>query len=424
MSDPAAFVHIDLAGETRFVGRLWARTKRERQSASFEYDQEWIAEPMHFALGPALPPSLGPHQTREGRTMFGALGDSAPDRWGRRLIARNEARRARELGETPRTPREIDYLLGVSDLTRQGALRFAKTADGPFLAEDITNQSVPPLIDLGALLSASRILDEDPDSNEADHALQVLLMPGSSLGGARPKASVLDNGGELAIAKFPKKSDDVDAVRWEYVMMMLAGRAGIEVSKSRIEVVGDDTPVLLTRRFDRVGTVRIPFLSAMSLLDAGDNEPRSYVEIMNAVREVGSRVSRDGAELWRRLAFNILASNFDDHLRNHAVIYDERGWRLSPAYDLNPVPQPERDRLLSTAINPDGDTTASIDLAIDAAEEFFISKDEARKIGGQVGLAVASWRAIAKESGLAERDIDAMAPAFEHRDAIACRRFV
>lgn len=421
MSEPAAFVYIDYGGRTRFVGRLWTRAARQKQSATFEYDQSWIADPLHYALGPALPPTLAAHHTREGREIFGAIGDSAPDRWGRRLIERNLARHARELGHTARSPREIDYLLGVSDFTRQGALRFAATQNGPFLA-DSSGEHVPPLLELGELLNAARALEADPDSISGEEAVQLLLAPGSSLGGARPKASVRDRGGQLAIAKFPQNHDGTDTVRWEMVMMSLAERAGIEVPRARIELVGG-IAVLITARFDRLRETRIPFLSAMSLLDSADNEPGSYVEITNALRSIASHASRDGPELWRRLAFNILASNFDDHLRNHAVIYDGVGWCLSPAYDLNPVPRSERDRHLTTAINVDGDNTASIELAIEASEEFLLSRDQARKIAGEVARSIGSWRKTATKVGIDANEIDKMKAAFEHQDVLQATRW-
>ena len=421
MSNPAAFVHIDLAGQARLVGRLWIRTARGKESASFEFDPSWIADPVHYALGPALPPTEGSFHSGDGRAMFGALGDSTPDRWGRKLITRNEAHRARARGQTPRAPREIDFLLGVTDVVRQGALRFTKVSDGPFIAEGGANQ-VPPLINLGELLDAARALEDDPDSAEADNAARLLLAPGSSLGGARAKASVRDRDGALAIAKFPERKDALDAVRWEGVMLTLAERAGITVPKARIEMVGD-TPVLLVQRFDREGNIRVPFLSAMSLLDAGDGESRSYVEIVDALRRVASRASEDGPQLWRRLAFNILASNFDDHLRNHAVIYDGMGWRLSPAYDLNPVPQSVKDRLLTTAINIDEDTTASIDLAIHASDEFLLSRDEAKVIAGEVAKSIAPWRDDAARVGIRAGEIERVESAFEHADAELARRW-
>jgi serine/threonine-protein kinase HipA len=353
--------------------------------------------------------------------MFGALGDSAPDRWGRRLIARNEARRARARGQTPRAPREINFLLGVTDFVRQGALRFSLTIDGPFIAEAASNH-VPPLINLGELLAAAVAFEDDPDSVEADDAVRLLLAPGSSLGGARPKASVLDRDKTLSIAKFPEKTDTVDAVRWEMLMLNLAGRAGISVPRTRVEMVGD-TPVLLLGRFDRKGGVRIPFLSAMSLLDAKDGDTRSYVEIGDALRRIASHASLDAPQLWRRLAFNILASNFDDHLRNHAVVYDGVGWRLSPAYDLNPAPRSVKNRVLSTAINIDEDTTASIELAVDAAEEFLLTRAQAKVIAGEIAACVASWRKEAARVGIAGGEIDRMETAFEHEDAKLARHW-
>ena len=420
--EPATYVHIELDGVVRPVGRLWTSFARGTERAAFDFDDEWLADPVHFALGPALPPTRGPFHSAEGRAMFGALGDSAPDRWGRRLIARNEARRAREAGQAPRVPREIDYLLGVTDLVRQGALRFTLSPDGPYVAE-LRAHNVPPLVNLGALLAAARAIDDDRDSAESDEAVLLLLAPGSSLGGVRPKASIHDRDGTLAIAKFPQRNDEVDVVRWESVMMSLAARAGIPVPTARVELIGEDA-VLLSRRFDRVGDARVPFLSAMSLLDAKDGELRSYVEIADALRRIASEASTDLPQLWRRLAFNVLASNLDDHLRNHAVVYDGNGWRLSPAYDLNPVPRHVKARHLSTAIHIDEDPTASIDLAIDAAEEFRLTRERAASIVGEVAAVLSSWRREATRAGIGTEEIDRMATAFEHPDAIQARRWI
>lgn len=414
MSEPAAYVHIDLAGETRPVGRLWAHRDRGGERASFDFDAAWLADPLHYALGPALPATAGAFHTGQGRAIFGALGDSAPDRWGRKLITRNEARRARDEGRTPRAPREIDFLLGVTDLVRQGALRFRVTPEGPFIAPD-DGAHVPPLVDLPVLLSAANALADDSNSAEADNAVRLLLAPGSSLGGARPKASVRDRDGALAIAKFPEYSDDVDVIRWERVMLLLAERAGIDVCEARLEPAGESA-VLLVRRFDRRGPERVPFLSAMSLLDAADGEHRSYVEIFDALRQVASQATVDGPQLWRRLAFNILASNFDDHLRNHAVLYDGAGWRLTPAYDLNPVPAHIKPRDLSTAINIDGDPSASIELAIEAAPEFLLKEDEARTIAVEIARVTTTWRDVARQFELQGDEINRMATAFEHEE--------
>jgi serine/threonine-protein kinase HipA len=414
MSEPSAYVDMELEGKTRPVGRLWAHRDRGGERASFEFDASWLADPVHHALGPALPPKAGAFHTGQGRALFGALGDSAPDRWGRRLIARNEARRARVEGKTPRVPREIDFLLGVSDVVRQGALRFRATSTGPFVSPGDAAQ-VPPLVDLPALLTAANTLADDSTSVEADNAVLLLLAPGSSLGGARPKASVRDRDGALAIAKFPERSDEGDVIRWERATLLLAERAGIGVPRARLEAVGASV-VLLVTRFDRRGLARVPFLSALSLLDAADGDQRSYVEIFDALRRVASRATLDGPELWRRLAFNILVSNFDDHLRNHAVLYDGAGWRLTPAYDLNPVPAHVRLRELSTPIDVDGDPTASLELAVAAAPEFLLKAPQARAIAADVARVTATWSEVAIEVGLGAGEIDRMASAFEHAE--------
>jgi serine/threonine-protein kinase HipA len=264
--------------------------------------------------------------------MFGAIGDSAPDRWGRVLMRRAERRRAERLGQTPRTLREIDYLLLVNDEARQGALRFAENMGGPFLAPN-DQAGVPPLVDLPRLLNASaRVIDE----NEDDEDLRLLIAPGSSLGGARPKASIRDRDSSLAIGKFPHKDDEWDTVLWEAVSLTLAENAGIDVPKWRLELV-EEKPVLLSTRFDRSTNGRILFLSALSMLGARDQETHSYLEIVDALRQHGAQPIDDMHELWRRIVFTVLISNVDDHLRNHGFLYTgSDGWALSPAYDLNP----------------------------------------------------------------------------------------
>lgn len=415
MSAPAAWVHVDLLGTTRRVGRLWVTAARGRESATFEYDAEWLGAEDHFAVDPALQLYPGPFQTRAGQAMFGALGDSAPDRWGRTLLARAERERARAENRAPRAMREIDYLLGVTDETRQGALRFTGVEGGPFVAES-TGLSVPPLVELPRLLAAAgHVLDDDETAED----LRLLLAPGSSLGGARPKASVRDRDGTLLIAKFPARADEYPVVRWEAVALALAARAGIAVPQARVELVMD-RPVLLVRRFDRERGRRIPFLSALSALHAGDRELRSYLDIADALRQIGAAVAEDLAELWRRLVFNILVSNTDDHLRNHAFMYaGPDGWRLSPAYDLNPVPTDVKPRLLSTAITADLDVTASLELALEVAPHFGLSAPAARQVVASVWAAVSGWRGEAARHGISPREMDRMETAFEHDDARA-----
>lgn len=411
MTDRESLVYADLDGRPILAGWLWARMRKGRDSASFEYDEGWLARADRFALEPALRLGAGPFHTPADKPMFGAIGDSAPDRWGRMLMRRAERRRAERTGTTPRTLREIDYLLRVNDEARQGALRFAQEPGGPFLAAD-DGAPIPPLVELPRLLSAAEHVIGDSASEED---LRLLLAPGSSLGGARPKASVRDKDGHLAIAKFPHNDDELDAVRWEAVALRLAERAGIPVPEWRLETVAEK-PIVLLRRFDRAEGNRIPFLSAMSMLGANDNERRSYLEFVDALRQYGAAPKKDMLNLWRRVLFSVLISNTDDHLRNHGFLYNgPDGWRLSPAYDLNPVPVDIKPRVLATAIDLD-DGTASLDVALGVADYFELNHAEACKIAREVGQAVDGWREVATSLGLTSSQIDRVASAFEHDD--------
>lgn len=409
--DREAIVYVDLSGQPHLAGRLWSRSSKNRESATFEYDATWLENPARFSLEPALKLGPGPFHTTADVPMFGAIGDSAPDRWGRTLMRRMERRRAEGEGQAPRTLLEMDYLLLVDDEVRQGALRFAAYEGGPFLREGETKR-VPALIELPKLLSATERVIEDKDTDED---LRLLLAPASSLGGARPKASVRDKNGRLAIAKFPRKDDEYKTVVWEAVAFSLAAKAGIAVPSVEMLKVARK-PVLLVRRFDREGTSRIPFLSAMSMLGSKDNEMRSYLEIVDALRQHGAASKADIEALWRRLVFNILISNTDDHLRNHGFLYQgQKGWRLSPAYDLNPMPVDIKPRVLSTAINED-DATASLPLAMEVAGYFELANKRAKEIAAEVGKAVSKWRIEAARLGLSKSEIERMASAFDHED--------
>lgn len=402
----AILVHVEIGGKTCLVGRLWP----SRGSATFEYDREWLDNPLKFALEPALSLDQGSHHSRTGQALFGALGDSAPDRWGRTLIRRDEERLARKEGRPARTLLEADYLLAVDDLTRQGALRFSFAVDGPFLAE-AGAQRVPPLVELPRLLQASLRLSKDQDT---DDDLTLLLKPGSSLGGARPKASVRLVDGSLAIAKFPQgKQDEQDIPAWEAVALGLAAKAGVSVARSELKGIAGRN-VLITRRFDRDKEARIPFLSAMSMLEASDGDRRSYVEIADAIRRHGSEPEQDLLELWRRIVFTVLISNIDDHLRNHAFLWDgTRGWRLAPAYDLNPVPAAQAARELSTNIT-EHDNAASINLALEVRERFGVKRDMATGVIEELAKVVSTWREEAARLKIPKKEIDRMASAFDH----------
>jgi serine/threonine-protein kinase HipA len=261
--DRELLVYIDLDKKPLLVGRLWTRLRKGKESATFEYDNQWLNNPIAFSLEPAMTLGPGPYHTQAGKALFGALGDSAPDRWGRVLMRRAERRRAEQAKGTPQTLGEIDFLLMVDDEARQGALRFAESKDGPFLRHSAETR-IPPLIELPRLLTASERFE---DEHETAEDIRLLLAPGSSLGGARPKASVRERNGMLAIAKFPHKTDQMQAVLWEAVALKLAASAGLTVPVWRIHAVAKRS-VLISRRFDRDGARRIPFLSAMSMLGA------------------------------------------------------------------------------------------------------------------------------------------------------------
>lgn len=408
MTSKEVLVYVDLRGTLHLAGQLFPRARKTQKTVTFEYDSDWLQNSERFALEPALTLAPGPFQAP---LETGAIGDSAPDRWGRVLMRRAERRRAERAKETTRSLTELDYLLMVNDEARQGALRFAYQEGGPFLATR-DDSPIPPLLDLPRLLSAA---DRVGTESDTDEDLRLLLAPGSSLGGARPKASVRDRDGKLAIAKFPKNDDEFDQVRWEAVALTLASRAGIPVPEFRLTDVAG-RPVLILRRFDRQGEIRIPFLSALSMLGAKDRETHSYLEFADVLRQHGASPRADMRQLWRRIVFTVLISNTDDHLRNHGFLYEgPGGWRLAPAYDLNPVPVEIKPRILTTAIDLE-DTTASLALALSVADYFELSEDEARKIAAEVGKTVSSWRKTAADLGIGKAEVDRMASAFEHAD--------
>lgn len=403
------FVAIEFKGEMHSVGYLWSALARNgRESATFEYASTWLESPDCFALEPALMLAEGPYHTPQDKPIFGALGDSAPDRWGRVLMRREERLKAEKEKRSPRTLMEIDYLLMVNDEAREGALRFSLQENGPFLA-DLNQTKIPPLIHLPKLLNAAFSFTND---SETEEELRLLLAPGSSLGGARPKASIRDRDGHLAIAKFPSKTDEYSVVLWEALALKLASKANITVPPWRIEKINDKN-VLILRRFDRNKMDRIPYLSAMSMLNARDNTLHSYLEIADAIRQQGAQVKLDLKELWRRIVFSIMISNTDDHLRNHGFLYQgQKGWNLSPAFDLNPVPLDIRPKILSTAIDVD-DPTASLDLALHVSAYFDLSMQEANNIISEVAEAVSTWKKEAKLFGIVSSEIERMSSAFQ-----------
>lgn len=402
-------VYIDLKGQPVLAGRLWARERAGRESSSFAYDISWLQRRGAFALSPTLMLTAGQFHSAKG--LANVFSDTAPDSWGRKLMARRERARAKGAKTQPRTLFDIDYLAGVDDQSRMGALRFKDAGGAAFLTA--TGAPVPPLINLPRLLSATARIERD---QETDEDLLLVLAPGTSLGGARPKATVRDTDGRLLIAKFPKRDDDWPVTLWEAVLLDLAARAGITVPEWRLQTIAKK-PVVLIKRFDRDAKgQRVPFMSAMTALNATDHgAQRSYLEIVDAIRQTGSAPDKDLEELWRRIVFSVLVSNTDDHLRNHAFLHDGRGWRLSPVYDLNPCPTDIKPRVHALAIDED-DATASIETVLKVATQFGLKGDRARAVAAKVGAAVGQWRTIAKAYGITAAQIERMASAFEHGD--------
>jgi serine/threonine-protein kinase HipA len=403
-------VHIDLNGRARPIGLARSNRARGTETILFEYDAAWLSDPERFSLEPALALTRGAFAPRAGQAIVGSIGDSAPDTWGRRLMQRAERRLAEREGRAVRTLLESDYLLGVADETRLGALRFRKVGDEDFQAP--TRAGVPPLIELGPLLRVTeRVLRDE----ETDEDLQLIFAPGSSLGGARPKASVIDQHGHLSIAKFPKETDGYSMETWEEIALRLADKAGIATAQHElVEVAGKS--VMLSRRFDRHGAVRIPFLSAMAMMGAKDGDRGSYPEIVDALAQYGAQGKTDAHALYRRVAFNVMISNVDDHLRNHGFLWlGKSGWSLSPAYDLNPAPSDLKARVLTTNINLD-EGACSLDLLEQASEYFGLTLAQARSIIKEVATVTATWRDTAKAVGARPAEITRMASAFEHDD--------
>ncbi len=393
------------------IGILSAHFGKGKKSFSFEYDSQWISSEEQILLDPDLGWYSGP-QFPYNKDNFGVFLDSMPDSWGRTLMQRRELQRAKEEHRAVRKLHDIDFLLGVYDESRMGALRFKLNPNGPFIESEL-NTSTPPLTSLGELQDAAKSIESDDDENVSSR-IAILLAPGSSLGGARPKANILDKENNLWIAKFPSKNDTTDKAAWEYLAYKLAKKVGIEISESQLLKVSGDYHTFLTKRFDRAKKDRIHFASAMTM--TGNNEEKirdsraSYLEIAEFIRFSGADNTEDLHQLWKRIIFNISISNTDDHLRNHGFLLSKKGWRLSPAYDINP--SIDKDGL---ALNID---TESNDLDFDLAKsvgEFFMLKDnQMDDILNQVNLVIKNWRTVATEIGITRREQEIMDPAFKY----------
>ncbi|WP_213521588.1 type II toxin-antitoxin system HipA family toxin [Nonlabens sp.] len=408
------YVYADWIGldAPSLVGVLSAHFAKSKKAFSFEYDREWLKSKSQHLLDPDLDFFSGA-QYPTNKENFGIFLDSMPDTWGKTLMKRRAAQDARAKGEKAKTLYEIDYLLGVYDQSRMGALRFKTDLNGPFINND-EHSPTPPWSSLGDLQEAVNQLENDDHNETIRKWIAVLIAPGSSLGGARPKANVLDNDKNLWIAKFPSKTDTIDKAAWEYLAYKLALNAGINMAESKIEKISGAYHTFLTRRFDRENSKRIHFASAMTMTGNSEDSIKgttpSYLEIVEFIENYGVNIETNLHQLWRRIIFNIAISNTDDHLRNHGFILTDEGWILSPAYDLNPSIEKNG---LSLNIDMD-DNALDFGLAKSVGSYFRIRESEMKTIIQEVSQAVKGWKTIAKKIGIKNAEIELMSGAFRY----------
>ncbi|UZS00313.1 type II toxin-antitoxin system HipA family toxin [Chondrinema litorale] len=395
------------------MGLLKAELSRGEEIFSFEYDSQWLVSGKAQILDPELQFFSGPQYLNNDKPNFGLFLDSSPDRWGRTLMERREIIRSKSLGEQRFRLMESDFLLGVNDETRMGALRFKLQESGDFLSNETLE--TPPFTSIRELEAASLKTESDDFFNDKDAQkwLSLLMAPGSSLGGARPKANVKDTDNHLWIAKFPSKNDDKDSGAWEFIAHQMAKNLGITVAKSDARVFSQKRHTFLTKRFDRTNqNRRIHFASAMTLLGYkdGDNykDGISYLDIVEIIERYGSDPDNDIRELWKRIVFSVAISNTDDHLRNHGFLLNERGWKLSPAYDINPI---EKGSGLSLNISED-DNSLDFDLCMNVADYFRLKKDEANSIIKETKNVVSGWKNMADKMKIPNAEQTIMESAF------------
>ncbi|WP_460831011.1 type II toxin-antitoxin system HipA family toxin [Nocardioides hungaricus] len=395
-------MHVDIGGRAVYAGTAYFTEGRQRVTTSFVYDTAYLARSDGYDLEPSLVRRAG-QQYVDG--LPGSFSDCAPDRWGRSLIDKRRRAQQRQSDRRLRTATEVDYLVGVSDLTRQGNLRFAVTHDGPFLDP---GDAVPKLVSLPKLLASA---DKAADASIDDlAAVKTLLDAGSgSLGGARPKASVRGDNDALLIAKFPHRNDDWDVMAWEKTALDLAEASGISTPARRLTKVGHRT-VLLLDRFDRSAGTRIGYVSAMTMLGARDGDERDYLDIVEAIPDHGARVKYDLEQLFRRVVFGVAVHNTDDHLRNHGFLRAPGGWILSPIFDVNPQPDLGKARVTAIfgTVYPEDEPGALEDLAIECR----LHGESMRAIVDEVCAAVGTWREAAGRNGIGSAEQDMFAEMF------------
>ncbi|EHQ28125.1 type II toxin-antitoxin system HipA family toxin [Mucilaginibacter paludis] len=408
--DVWVYAHWRGMSAPKLIGILSAHQAKGKKAFSFSYDKEWITTKEQLLLDPDIA-WFGGHQYPTGKENFGIFMDSMPDTWGRTLMRRRAAIFAQEQGKKSPVLYDIDFLLGVHDMSRMGALRFKTAPEGDFLDNDPIFPT-PPWSSIRELQYGASLIESNENANEVKKWLAMLMAPGSSLGGARPKANILDEQGHPWIAKFPSKNDTIDKGAWEYLAYQLAVNAGIAMAESKIEKVAGKYHTFFTKRFDRQGHERIHFASAMTMTGKNEDlirdEAPSYLDIVEFIQFSGATVVEDLHQIWRRMIFNIFISNTDDHLRNHGFILKEEGWRLSPAFDINP--SVDKNGL---ALNIDMDNNAlNIDLAKSVGQYFRLGVKEMNIIIDEVQTSVSTWERLANEIGITRSEQMLMRRAF------------
>lgn len=396
------------------VGELGYESLRGTDSYSFCYDHNWLRQYSDLYLSADINNYTGLQFTQPDRDIFGCFGDALPDRWGRLLLNRREQIRAQEEKRPVRKLSSYDYLLGIDDYSRMGGFRFKESPDGEFINCDATLR-IPPLTDIQVLVAASMEVEKSEERNLLPDKkwLLQLVHPGTSLGGARPKAGVLNEEGELCVAKFPSRNDEYDIGLWEHLSHLLAKEAGVEAAETRAITAGEKYHTLLSKRFDRTTDGhRRHFASAMTLLGLTDGcnaqTGNGYLDIVDFILQHCCNVEANLRQLYRRVAFSIAIGNSDDHFRNHGFLLTPKGWTLSPAYDLNPTFNDHQSLLINATTN-----RSDLQLLLASSEEYMIGKEEATRIIEEVKDGVSQWRSMATRLGIAKREMDLFTQVFE-----------
>lgn len=410
------YADFDWLKEIELIGELSYESLRGSDSYGFKYDDNWLKKQGNLFLSDDLNNYPGQQYTQPEKDIFGCFSDALPDRWGRTLLNRREQILATEEKRPVRRLSSFDYLLGIDDSSRMGGFRFKDTPDGDFINSSNTLR-IPPLTSIRELIHASREVEKSEEENKLPDKkwLTQLVQPGSSLGGARPKASVVDTDKVLYVAKFPSRKDDYNAGLWEHFCHLLAKKAGINAASTQVISTSDKYHTLLSRRFDRTNDGRrIHFASAMTLLGLSDganaNTGNGYLDIVDFILQNSTEVNKNLQELYRRVAFNICIGNSDDHFRNHGFLLTAKGWMLSPAYDMNPTLNEYQSLLISNS-------SSKADLAIlsDACEDYMLPQDVATKIISEVVAAVKDWKALATKLGIANSEMELFGNTFNSR---------